>query len=419
MTDLTKVPTDSDSKTRASQSYEADFTSQIQHTHPPPTSVATDVVTADDIEQRAKDNLTKLAVEEASHVAEDKPPKESTMRRKPNSVKPDIQTLEQFIAYVYSRKGQPVVLSSKTDRLIALGPRLDNDAKVRLLELAQKDILLAVPRQLLLVTLQTQNSKVRGELREFVSEALRKHTAFSSEPMLAALKNLSDSPPLEKALELAASTSFAAGELQERPPKSGDIAKMRKAAAYTMAIWFAVTRDTSLAEVSRGLFSALWQPQNGKKQSEHARLRDLTQISDLAGVGVACQSFKEEAERQAALAQSARREKEWALERVSSLERDVERSRQMLAEKDQTIEELNRNLSDQKADHENILTLQRDEFQHLRGRLLRRLRSEVSLLDEALYALRKVPPKVDVMDDHAERVVEALRTEIKSLEEAE
>jgi uncharacterized coiled-coil protein SlyX len=416
MTEFMKGPADSLGQTSASPGDEADSTSPTQLRH---SALTGDAVVAEAAEGAATDELMEVSAPAASQAAADKPPEDSTKHRQPKSPKPQVETLEQFIAEAYSRKGKPVVFDNKTERKLALGPGLDNDARSRLLELAQKDILLDVSRQLLLVALRAGSAKVRGELREFVGAALRRHKAFGSERLLAALKNLSDSPSLNQALALAASINAPAEEPQQPPLKPGDIARLRSNAAYTLAIWFVVTRDTSLAELSQGLFHALWQPPTGEKESEHARLRALTQISDPAGVGVACQSFKEEADRQTALAQSARQEKEWALERASSLEREVARLKQTLHEKEQAIAELNQDLIEQRTEYENALTFHRDEFQHLRGRLLRRLRSEVGLLDDALHALRKDPPKVDIMDDHAERVVEALRTEIKNLEEAE
>ena len=343
----------------------------------------------------------------------------SKKAQRPKSEKPDFQTIEQFIEYAYSKQGKPIALNKKDEGTIAVGPKLDNEAKARLFELAQKDTLLAVPKQLLLVTMKIDSSKTRGEIREFVGELLRRHKAFDSPPLIAALRNLSDAPSIEGAIELAASVKFPAGDVQQRPLKSGDLARLRSNAANTLAIWFALIRDASLAELSRGLFTALWHPQTRKTHSEYAQLRILSQISDLAGVGIACQSFKAEAEREAFFAQSAQREKERSLDQVAALERDAERLNQTIQEKDHAYEELTRTLGDQKTEYENAITLLRDELQHLRGRILRRLRSEVSLLDEALHALRKDPPKVDVMDDHAERVVEALRNEIKNLEEAE
>ena len=60
-----------------------------------------------------------------------------------------------------------------------------------------------------------------------------------------------------------------------------------------------------------------------------------------------------------------------------------------------------------------------DDLEQQRTRVLRRLKSDSELLNEGLIALRRDPPKVKVMDDHAERVADSLRQEIKRLESGE
>ena len=54
----------------------------------------------------------------------------------------------------------------------------------------------------------------------------------------------------------------------------------------------------------------------------------------------------------------------------------------------------------------------RNDYEDLRGRVLRRLREDTALLEEGLHALRREPPKVHVMEDHAERAIDALKREM-------
>jgi hypothetical protein len=413
MTDSVRGPAGSDRERTASLSHEDKAAS--------PEQIHTDSsIEAADVSVRARSDQPENNAAPA--------PVQETMQRigtasgtkKTKSATPELESLEQFIAYAYSRKGQQVFLKPKIERKLAERPKLDNATRQRLLELAQKDLLLTVPRQLLLIGMQLNSSVLSAEVREFVGDVLCEHRAFGSPALVSALKNLPDSPDIARALELAASISFPMQEMsQGRPLKRGEISRLRINAAYCLAIWFVETRGISLAELSRALFTALWQPQSARNRSVAARLRYLTEMFNVAGVGVATQVFKEEADRQAGLAEVAWREKESVLTRALLLEGDLERLQEELEDRDQQIVNLNDNLNDQKTSYEDTLAHQRDEFQHLRGRMLRRLRSEVSLLDEALHALRKNPPKVDVMDDHAERVVEALRAEIKNLEETE
>ena len=57
----------------------------------------------------------------------------------------------------------------------------------------------------------------------------------------------------------------------------------------------------------------------------------------------------------------------------------------------------------------------RDKFELLRTRILRRLVSEVELLEDSLSAVRKNPPKIRVVEDHIDRVLEGLNREIALL----
>ena len=55
------------------------------------------------------------------------------------------------------------------------------------------------------------------------------------------------------------------------------------------------------------------------------------------------------------------------------------------------------------------------EMEMLRGRLIRRLTDSADMLDVGLAALRKDAPRVEVMVERAEVVLESLRAEIRNL----
>jgi hypothetical protein len=57
-----------------------------------------------------------------------------------------------------------------------------------------------------------------------------------------------------------------------------------------------------------------------------------------------------------------------------------------------------------------------DHEETVRARVSKRLRSDVAMLEEGLDALRRDPPRVRVMEDHADRVRESLRKELEQLE---
>ena len=65
--------------------------------------------------------------------------------------------------------------------------------------------------------------------------------------------------------------------------------------------------------------------------------------------------------------------------------------------------------------HENAKAHWKDDYEQLRGQVLRRLNDELPLLVDGLHALRRDPPKVHIMIDHAERAIEGLESEVKRL----
>ena len=56
-----------------------------------------------------------------------------------------------------------------------------------------------------------------------------------------------------------------------------------------------------------------------------------------------------------------------------------------------------------------------EDYEKLRGQMIRRLKTEIELLDEGLHALRLDEPKIHVMDDHAERAIGGLKKELERL----
>ena len=65
------------------------------------------------------------------------------------------------------------------------------------------------------------------------------------------------------------------------------------------------------------------------------------------------------------------------------------------------------------------ITLLHHELEQLRGRLIRQLTDSADMLDVGLSALRKDAPRVPVMVERAEVVVDTLRAEVRRLMKGE
>jgi hypothetical protein len=329
-----------------------------------------------------------------------------------------IEKLAELIAFAYSRKGQRVVLKPKVKKLICQKPMLNDSERNHLLDLARGDVRLAIPRQLLLVAFDVSHPALRASLRDFVGSALRTHPAFASEEMTAILKNLPDGPDVGDALTMIANLDYSklAALPEKVRRKKADLAALRANATYCLGLWFVETRAVTHQELAQHLFSSLWQPKEKSTHDDLTQLRLLTETRDLAAVGAACESFKNQADEMSSLAVRARRGEGEALETARLLAASANQLKQELEAREAKIIAVEQDMTEQKQRYENELAHLRDDHESLRARVLRRIREDVNLLDEGLHALQRDPPKVRVMEDHAERALAGLRSEVKQLE---
>ena len=335
--------------------------------------------------------------------------------------KVDIETLEQFIEYAYGRKGQRVSLKSKVEKAIAQNPRLEDGALSRLLALAAADTVLAVPRQLLLVSRDIDGYQtLRASLGSFVSTVMLRHPVFADTGVQGALRNLPEAPPASEALAKVAAFS-PAEEDDKEPMKGAELQALRRNAAHLFATWLASNRGMNAEELAAMLFQVLWAPAARDLVDDSARLRALTEIEQPAGVGLACQRFRQQAIEARSSQDQAQREANELRVRLADTDAQrllAEEQRDALAAELQALREsAAAELAELRRQHEVERTHLRHDQEQLRGRLLRRLDEGVEMLEVGLTALRSKTPRIEVMMERAEHVVDALRAEMKNLRE--
>jgi len=88
---------------------------------------------------------------------------------------------------------------------------------------------------------------------------------------------------------------------------------------------------------------------------------------------------------------------------------------QRLAELTSQNQLLQQQLQELKAASELQATYYRDDVEKLKAKLRRRMREDLSSLEEGLVALSRPVPKVHVMVDIVGRVISALRKELQAL----
>lgn len=335
--------------------------------------------------------------------------------------KTEPETLEQFIEYAYARKGRRLTLSPKTERQIVQAARLDDAAISRLLHLAKADTLLAVPRQILLVSQEvTGLPGLRAALTSFVTTVMMRHPVFGDAGVKGALRNLPDGgTPAEVVANVAAYERAADAEAETL--KSADLHELRNNAVSLFVTWLAVTRGRNLDELSSLLFQVVWQPAAKHLADDNARLRALTEIEQTAGVGLACQRFHQQAIDARTQQDQVQREATSLRERLSDSEDQLSDTAAQLESVRAELQVLRESsaaaLETLRRQHADERTHLQHELEQLRGRMVKRLTDSVDMLEVGLSALRKDNPRVPVMLERAEHVVDALRAEVQELRE--
>jgi len=334
-----------------------------------------------------------------------------------------IESLEQFIGKAYSLKGRRLSLSAAVERRIGRTPHLDEEALGRLHTKSRDDKLFVVPRQLLLIAREIQTYPVlRSELQRFIKQVVISRPIFGKYGLMGAIDNLDGAPSIEEALSIVAKCD---GDLQglgfpKAKSKATELNMLRISLVSFLVLWFYDTRAVTLVQLNEMLYRVLWAPRAAELIDDASRLRALTDIHDLVGVGAACGVFVAAAKESSRMETAAQQERDAAQEQRQVLKEEIERDRYQFNVRigylEGEVSRLNELAERHRRDGEVAQNHMRADIERLRTRVLRRLNGDVALLEEGLTALRRTPPKIHVMDDHGERVADALRQEISRLE---
>ncbi len=328
------------------------------------------------------------------------------------------ESCADLLRAVYSGKRKRLKPSEKALRKMRLGPKLQPAEREELLDLATQDRTLERTRELMLLSMERfDGPNLAGQVREFVRDLLMRHPAFQVEALADALRNLSEGPTSERAVKMLTEQPFDLLPWSEDAAalKKSELDKCRVNAACCLLLWHQETRRTSFEDISRSLRVSLWEPAAQRHKSETQKLRALMGNRDPAAAVISCSLLEKQAfdaEQQERVAREAEEKANTRVRELKGRLDDVER--QLNAEKAQ-VERLTAELHAAQQTHENDIAHRRDEYAKLRGRVLHRIRRELSLLEDGLHALRRSPPKVNVMDDHAERAIDGLKREMQRL----
>lgn len=370
-----------------------------------------------DTESRvATDKIENATIEHADSVADADGDISKTRSAR---AKTHFETLEDFIAYGYGRRGQRISLKEKDAKRIANTLPLNDEAVARLMLLVKKDVLLAVPRQLLLVARDIDGiPRLRANIQSFVERVMLAHPIFAGEEWAATLQNQPEAPSALEAFAKLMAFASSSSEV-EKVIKPGNLDELKLNATNLLAVWFAQHRGLNIEDMAALLLQSVWLPAAKKLPDDTFRLRALTELSQPAGIGVVCGRFYD----RMAEAKSSNERAQCESTRLQNLLTQVRdelgiKQEKMVSLEDELLtcrQQSALALQDAEMRHKQDRTHLVHELEQLRGRLIRRLEESTDLLSVGLSALRKETPRIAVMDERAELVIDALRNELDQL----
>lgn len=340
-------------------------------------------------------------------------------QRKTVAKAPGIESLSQLLREVYAGAFKRTKLKRAELTVIHNSPMLDDIERKKILGLAlSEDRTLDRTRRLMLLAVLADKFKARSvwsEIQEFSRDVLEGHPAFRT--LKSVLKDLPEARTEDQAIRFLAFQDYASLPWPEKtvPMKKADATKCRANAIYCLLFWFRMTRKTSIESILRLLQEHLWKPAASKYKTDPEKLHVLTNTRDLAAASIACALFEDKALQASRREAAARAVKDREMEKAQKMNEELADTQAKLAASQAEVDQIQKERTEENRVYADDRAHLKNDYEQLRGRVLRRLKEESSLIDEGLHALKREPPKVHIMVDHAERVIDGLKREMDRL----
>ena len=299
---------------------------------------------------------------------------------------------------------------------IQRGPRLRSADRAQLLDLAVSDATLKKTRELMLFGMNRLDGP-NGDrtIRCFVRDVLRRHPAYQSKSLSATLEN-ANVPLDRRTVHVLTAETRRWYERSELPKRQANSCLAN--ALHCLLLWHAESRSSSLSlqDVLGYLQDELWISFAKRRTSELDKSRLLVADRDPYATSIACSGLSGqiiELRRQLSASRASTRRLEASLNEVNS---QLEETKDRLKDVTARNASLDHALGSARESHANEKAHLLDNIEKLRSSVVRHLKAELSLLNDGLHALRRDPPKVSIMDDHAERAIDGLTRELERLQ---
>lgn len=290
-----------------------------------------------------------------------------------------------------------------------------------ILKLAQSDLTLDRTLAILMLCFRKELAQVSSsDLATCAKAVLKIHPAFQASEVQRELTSSSASLPSIEVCKMLLGQSYVALLSSGFQPRTvrGAAKRCRQNAFWCFIL--AVYQPGSISECGlvEHLTATIWAP-SGTASKQRVDFKLLQRIRDQAAVGTICRVLESNAQYERIGASAARREAAELLTLCKNLEASLSLSRAELSNALAGITQLRDQLAHEREEQANQQAGMRDSHEQARSRILSKIRQDLELLDDGLKAIQRDPPLVQVMIDHAERVLLSLRTELKRFQEAD
>jgi hypothetical protein len=329
-------------------------------------------------------------------------------------------TMVDFISQAYARKGQRVGLTSKQEKSLSANHKLDQEALIRLLDLAKQDRLLQVPRQLLLTSRNIQSHPLpRKVLVDFVQAVIKQHPICNLELVLVALEDDKQMPSLYSLYQSIKSYS-PLYRITDEHLENSDLEKLKINTLNLMTVWLFHVRNVRIDEIVAVLLQIIWKPAAEKLETESQLIRALTELEELEAIGWVAERYQKNVVEAQDAEQRAHNEAVNFRTEAASLREslNIEIARSTYFE--EQLSELQRTMDKTVSELQETIRVTRVHLSHdieiIRGRLIESLQMNIERLQTGLSAINQEVPLIQVMTQRAEIVIDDLQSELKKLE---
>jgi len=351
-------------------------------------------------------NTTKVEAKEEAKTAASK-------KRKP------ISNLDDLLRLIYSGKRSNIVPNKK--EINALRESVDNYQLElpEILNLAKTDRTLGRTLDLFFICAEKFTlPKLVQQTHDFIKEVLLIHPAYVKGNLANVLLGGPDAMLDVDAVQSIVKLDYgdlAWPDVQEGLKKP-EVSQCRLNAISCLLMWMRTSEQLSMERIQRLLDVNLWQPAAKNCKSELIKLKTLLNSKEPGSLALARENLIRELNAQYKDTEAAKSSEQKVLAELLVARKRIKELETKLAGKNNELEKSQKQGQELETKYGDTLAHKADDYEKLRARMYRRLKAELELLDVGLGALRRDPPKVHVMIDHAERAIDGLKQELERLQ---